>query len=95
MPLQKSECGRPGFPQQRIPPGLCRCRGQRVEANGGAPNYDPTLAHIPLAIYVTLTPGEEVVDDFDGSVGEAFFATICACTATASICQACCRSKHI
>src|ERR1700723_1842351 len=39
--------------------------GRRVEANVGAPIYDPvkTIAHIPLAIYVTLTPG-------DGSVGE-------------------------
>jgi hypothetical protein len=33
--------------------------GQRVEANVAAPIYDPvkTIAHIPLAIYVTLTPG--------------------------------------
>src|SRR5580692_4080721 len=32
--------------------------GRRVEANVGAPIYDPvkTIAHIPLAIYVTLTP---------------------------------------
>jgi hypothetical protein len=38
--------------------------GQRVEANVGTPIYDPvkTIAHIPLAIYVTLTPG-------DGAVG--------------------------
>src|SRR5271169_3767558 len=35
-------------------------RGQRLEANAGAPIYDPvkTIAHIPLAIYVTLTPGD-------------------------------------
>jgi len=39
--------------------------GQRVEANVGAPIYDPvkTIAHIPLAIYVTLTPGDGAVDD--------------------------------
>ena len=34
--------------------------GRRVEANVGTPIYDPvkTIAHIPLAIYVTLTPGD-------------------------------------
>jgi hypothetical protein len=39
--------------------------GLRVEANVGAPLYDPvkTIAHIPLAIYVTLTPGDGAVDD--------------------------------
>jgi hypothetical protein len=39
--------------------------GRRVEANVGTPIYDPvkTIAHIPLAIYVTLTPG-------DGALGE-------------------------
>lgn len=39
--------------------------GRRVEANVGAPIYDPvkTIAHIPLAIYVTLTPGDGAVDD--------------------------------
>jgi hypothetical protein len=39
--------------------------GQRVEANVGAPIYDPvkTIAHIPLAIYVTLTPRDGAVDD--------------------------------
>src|ERR1017187_8520844 len=39
--------------------------GQRVEANVGAPVYEPvkTIAHIPLAIYVTLTPGEGAVGD--------------------------------
>jgi hypothetical protein len=39
--------------------------GRRVEANVGAPVYDPvkTIAHIPLAIYVTLTPGEGAVGD--------------------------------
>lgn len=39
--------------------------GQRIEANVGAPIYDPvkTIAHIPLAIYVTLTPGDGTVDD--------------------------------
>src|ERR1039457_4173822 len=39
--------------------------GRRVEANVGAPIYDPvkTIAHIPLAIYVTLTPGDGAVGD--------------------------------
>jgi hypothetical protein len=39
--------------------------GQRVEANVGTPIYDPvkTIAHIPLAIYVTLTPGDGALDD--------------------------------
>src|ERR1022692_4107948 len=39
--------------------------GRRIEANVGAPVYDPvkTIAHIPLAIYVTLTPGEGAVGD--------------------------------
>ena len=39
--------------------------GQRVEANVGTPIYDPvkTIAHIPLAIYVTLTPGDGAIDD--------------------------------
>jgi hypothetical protein len=39
--------------------------GRRVEANVGTPIYDPvkTIAHIPLAIYVTLTPGDSVVGD--------------------------------
>ena len=39
--------------------------GRRVDANVGAPIYDPvkTIAHIPLAIYVTLTPGDGAVDD--------------------------------
>ena len=39
--------------------------GRRVEANTGTPIYDPvkTMAHIPLAIYVTLTPGEGAIDD--------------------------------
>src|SRR5215471_11808748 len=38
--------------------------GRRVEANVGTPIYDPlkTVAHIPLAIYVTLTPGAGTVD---------------------------------
>lgn len=38
--------------------------GRRVEANVGTPIYDPvkTIAHIPLAIYVTLTPGDGVVE---------------------------------
>jgi hypothetical protein len=37
--------------------------GRRVEANVGTPIYDPvkTIAHIPLAIYVTLTPGDGAV----------------------------------
>ncbi len=40
-------------------------QGRRVEANVGTPIYDPikTIAHIPLAIYVTLTPGDGAVDD--------------------------------
>jgi hypothetical protein len=39
--------------------------GRRVEANVGTPIYDPvkTIAHIPLAIYVSLTPGDGTVDD--------------------------------
>ena len=39
--------------------------GRRIEANVGAPVYDPvkTIAHIPLAIYVTLTPGEGALGD--------------------------------
>jgi hypothetical protein len=39
--------------------------GRRVEAGVGTPIYDPvkTIAHIPLAIYVTLTPGDGVVDN--------------------------------
>ena len=39
--------------------------GRRVEANVGTPIYDPvkTIAHIPLAIYVILTPGDGAVDD--------------------------------
>ena len=39
--------------------------GRRVEANVGVPLYDPlkTIAHIPLAIYVTLTPGDGAVSD--------------------------------
>jgi len=39
--------------------------GQRVEANVGTPIYDPvkTIAHIPLAIYVILTPGDGAIDD--------------------------------
>src|SRR3954468_2562231 len=34
--------------------------GRRMEANVGTQIYDPlkTIAHIPLAIYVILTPGE-------------------------------------
>lgn len=38
--------------------------GRRVEANVGAATYDPvkTIAHIPLAIYVALTPGDGAVD---------------------------------
>ena len=45
--------------------------GRRVEANVGVPIYDPvkTIAHIPLAIYVTLTPG-------DGAVGEDRLKTL-------------------
>lgn len=38
--------------------------GRRVEANVGTPIYDPvkTIAHVPLAIYVTLTPGDGAID---------------------------------
>lgn len=38
--------------------------GRRVEANVAVPIYDPvkTIAHIPLAIYVTLTPGDGEVE---------------------------------
>ena len=38
--------------------------GRRVEANTGTPIYDPvkTIAHVPLAIYVTLTPGDGAID---------------------------------
>jgi hypothetical protein len=34
--------------------------GRRLEANVGTAAYDPlkTIAHIPLAVYVTLTPGD-------------------------------------
>jgi hypothetical protein len=39
--------------------------GHRLEANVGTPIYDPvkTIAHIPLAIYVILTPGDGAVDN--------------------------------
>jgi hypothetical protein len=39
--------------------------GQRLEANVGTPIYDPvkTIAHIPLAIYVTLTPGDGALEE--------------------------------
>jgi hypothetical protein len=39
--------------------------GRRIEANVGTPIYDPvkTIAHIPLAIYVTLTPGDGAIGD--------------------------------
>lgn len=39
--------------------------GRRVEANVAVPIYDPvkTIAHIPLAIYVALTPGDGAVGD--------------------------------
>src|SRR5262249_53709146 len=38
--------------------------GRRIEANVGTPIYDPvkTIAHIPLAIYVALTPGDGALD---------------------------------
>jgi len=44
---------------------LLRSGGRREEANVGTPIYDPvkTIAHVPLAIYVILTPGEGVVDE--------------------------------
>jgi hypothetical protein len=37
--------------------------GKRTEANVGTPVYDPvkTMAHIPLAIFVMLTPGEGAI----------------------------------
>src|SRR3954454_11759762 len=39
--------------------------GRRAEANVGTPIYDPikTIAHIPLAVYVTLTPDDGAVGD--------------------------------
>ncbi len=39
--------------------------GRRVEANVGTAIYDPvkTIAHVPLAIYIILTPGDGAVDD--------------------------------
>jgi len=39
--------------------------GKRVEANVATAIYDPvkTIAHIPLAIYVTLTPGDGAIGD--------------------------------
>jgi hypothetical protein len=39
--------------------------GRRVEANVATPIYDriKTIAHIPLAVYVTLTPGDGAIDD--------------------------------
>lgn len=39
--------------------------GKRIEANVGTPIYDPvkTIAHVPLAIYVTLTPGDGPVEE--------------------------------
>jgi hypothetical protein len=45
--------------------------GRRMEGNVGSAIYDPvkTIAHIPLAIYVTLTPG-------DGAVGEDRLKTL-------------------
>lgn len=38
---------------------------RRLEGNAGTPIYDPvkTIAHLPLAIYVILTPGDGAVDD--------------------------------
>jgi hypothetical protein len=39
--------------------------GRRLEANVGVAIYDPvkTIAHIPLAIYVILTPGDGAIDE--------------------------------
>jgi hypothetical protein len=39
--------------------------GRRLQANVGTATYDPlkTIAHIPLAIYVALTPGDGAIDD--------------------------------
>src|SRR5579862_400185 len=38
--------------------------GRRVDVNVATPIYDPvkTIAHLPLAIYVTLTPGDGAVN---------------------------------
>lgn len=38
---------------------------RRLEGNAGTPIYNPvkTIAHLPLAIYVTLTPGDGPIDD--------------------------------
>lgn len=38
--------------------------GERESVNAGSPVYDPvkTIAHVPLAIYVTLTPGDGEID---------------------------------
>lgn len=38
--------------------------GHRESVNAGSPLYDPvkTIAHVPLAIYVTLTPGDGEID---------------------------------
>jgi len=45
--------------------------GRRLESNIAAPTYDAvkTIAHIPLAIYVALTPG-------DGAIGEDRLKTL-------------------
>ena len=47
-------------------------QGQRLEASTATPIYDPvkTIAHIPLAIYVTLTPGDGVY--FDASTPHGY-----------------------
>ena len=39
--------------------------GHRVDVNVGTPIYDPvkTIAHVPLAIYVALTPGDGALAD--------------------------------
>lgn len=39
--------------------------GQRIEGNAGTAIYDPvkTISHLPLAIYVILTPGDGAVGD--------------------------------
>ena len=66
MPMPRAACWKSSGPTLIVNGdnfALLR-RGRRVEANVGTPIYDPvkTIAHIPLAIYVTLTPGDGGVD---------------------------------
>lgn len=39
--------------------------GHRVDVNVGTPIYDPvkTIAHVPLAVYVALTPGDGALEE--------------------------------